>query len=73
MIYRQRARSAAMVWVKGEEGKQYNGYQAYGCSPDSEKIQNWLAYIVLLMGSNGEHKLLKVCVPETPAVISFVI
>jgi len=25
------------------------------------------------MGANGEHKLLKVCVPETPAVISFVI
>jgi len=41
----------------------YSGFEAYGCSPDMEKVPNWLAYIVLLMGKNGDHKLLKVCIP----------
>jgi len=61
-----------MVWVK-QDGKAYSGFEAYGCSPDMEKIPNWLSYIVLLMGKNGDHKLLKVCIPVKSGVLSFVI
>jgi len=38
-----------------------------------EKINNWEAYIVLLMGKSGDHKLLKVCIQTKPGVLSFVV
>lgn len=46
--------------------------EAYGCSPDKEIIPGFYAYVVLLMGKNGDHKLIKSCISEKPSVISYV-
>jgi hypothetical protein len=48
-----------------------NKYEAYGCTPDKEKVPGWLAYAVLMMNPTGDHKLVKVCIPEKDGVIVF--
>jgi hypothetical protein len=69
MRNRQRARSAAMLWVKSYD--KVGKYEAYGCTPDKEKIEKWLSYVVLLMTPTGEHKLIKVCIEEGDGLIAF--
>ena len=70
---RQRARSAANIFIKDQnqqkmdDAQQAPGdlYQAYGCTLSNElPLPSWLLYVVLLMNSQGQHILFKVCLPS---------
>ena len=67
MRNKQRARSGANLYTKQIEND--NRYEAYGCV-DNEQDENgvapqgWLQFTVLLMTPEGEHKMLKCCIPE---------
>ena len=71
MKYQQRARSSANIFYNKKQLK--NKFEAYGCNQDSEVIDNWKVYNVLLMDDSGNHKMLKVCVPTGNCSISFCI
>lgn len=59
---KQRARSVALLWGKNHEPD--NEYQALGCTPAPETLPNWVSYNVLMMTTQGGHKLVKVCIPK---------
>lgn len=69
--YNQRARSAATLWIK--QNKKYDKFEAYGSSPNNEKVSGWIVQTVLLMNSLGDHILRKVCLSENEGLISFVL
>ena len=39
-------------------------YEVYNVQPDTEKVKDWLTFLVLMMNSSGKHKLMKVCIHE---------
>ena len=67
----QRARSAAMLWVK--QNPNYEKYEAYGSSANDETVDGWIVNTVLLMNSQGAHILKKVCLSKEEGLISFVL
>lgn len=67
----QRARSAVMLWVK--QNPEFKHYEAYGSTKNEEKLEGWLVLNVLLMDSQGNHILKKVCLSKNEDFISFVL
>ena len=42
--------------------------EVYGVQDDPEKLNEWVTFQVLMMNSQGAHKLLKVCIHEKETV-----
>ena len=55
-----------MLWIKQADPN--NDFEIYGMQPGDEKIKDWLTYEVLLMNSQGKHKMIKVCILEGETV-----
>jgi len=61
-----------MLYMKSISGNGETVFEPYGETVDKEKVDGWFIYQVLLMNPQGEHKLIKTCVPQrTDIVICF--
>jgi hypothetical protein len=59
-----RARVFSYKYAKGNQSFVKKGLRPYTVSPGNEQLDsNWKNYIILMMGKDGENKLLKVCFP----------
>jgi len=58
----QRAKSAALMWVKTNEPN--SDFDVYGVQKGGEVLKDWLTFDILMMNSNGKHRMVKVCILE---------
>ena len=71
---KQRARSAANIFIRNMYNDHKVDYDAFGAEEDkNEDINGWKVYNVLLVGSRGDNMFVKVCLPideSVPAMCS---
>ena len=69
MQIEQRAKSAALMWVKTNEPN--SDFDVYGVQKSEEVLKDWLTFDILMMNSNGKHRMVKVCILEKETVNTF--
>lgn len=66
---KQRARSAANIFIRKMYNNNNMDYDAFGAEEDkNENINGWKVYNVLMIGSRGDNMFVKVCLPIDESV-----